>query len=82
MGAILKNIEFKGCTMGSLAEFKAAIALIALHKIQPVIHTVLTGLETADEGFELLKSGGQFGKVSHLFPFLLLSWVLTRSDAA
>lgn len=63
MGAILKNIEFKGCTMGSLAEFKRAIAFIEMHKIKPVVHTILSGLEHADVGFDLMKSGGQFGKV-------------------
>lgn len=77
MGAILKNIEFKGasptplraklirpgCTMGSLAEFKSAVAFIAKHQIQPVVHTVLPGLEHAEEGFEIMKRGGQFGKI-------------------
>ena len=63
MGAILKNIEFKGCTMGSLAEFKKAIAFIDEHKIKPVVHTILGGLEHADTGFDLMRTGGQFGKV-------------------
>lgn len=74
MGAILKNIEFKGCTMGSLTEFKAAMAFIAQHQIKPVVHTVLRGLEQADEGFELMKTGGQFGKVSGIFVEYISIW--------
>lgn len=64
MGLILKNIEFKGSTMGSFAEFKDAVAFIGKHKIVPVVHTVLEGLEKAEEGFAIMKAGGQFGKVS------------------
>jgi hypothetical protein len=30
----------------------------------PVVHTVLDGLDKAEEGFELMKKGAQFGKVS------------------
>ena len=82
MGAILKNLEFKGpsfsdhafrvliriiltgATMGSLEEFKKAVAFIDEKKINPIVHTVLQGLEKAEEGFEIMKQGGQFGKVS------------------
>ncbi|GAA5853859.1 hypothetical protein JCM8547_007476 [Rhodosporidiobolus lusitaniae] len=63
MSFVLKNAEMKGSTMGSRDEFFKAIAFIAKHKIQPVIDTVLDGLDKAEEGFELLKKGGQFGKV-------------------
>lgn len=52
--------------MGSLDEFKAAVAFISLHQIRPVVHTVLDGLDHAEEGFEILRRGGQFGKVSLL----------------
>lgn len=54
---------FAGSTMGSRDEFFAAIAFIAKHEIHPVVDTVLEGLEQAEQGFELLKKGGQFGKV-------------------
>ncbi|GAA5910240.1 hypothetical protein JCM6882_001783 [Rhodosporidiobolus microsporus] len=63
MGFVLKNAEFKGSTMGSREEFFSAVAFIAKHKIRPVVDTVLDGLDSAEEGFELLKRGGQFGKV-------------------
>lgn len=83
MGAVLKNINFKGTggellafrkhssehpppagsTMGSRDEFKKAVAFISEHKIKPIVHTVLPGLDKAEEGFEIMKRGGQFGKV-------------------
>lgn len=50
--------------MGSLEEFKKAVAFIEAKKINPVVHTVLQGLEKAEEGFAIMKEGGQFGKVS------------------
>ncbi|KAM0750851.1 NAD(P)-binding protein [Meredithblackwellia eburnea MCA 4105] len=64
MTAVLKNIEFRGSTMGSLAEMKKAVEFIAKHKIRPVIHTVLDGLENAEEGFQTMKDGKQFGKIT------------------
>jgi NADPH-dependent curcumin reductase CurA len=33
------------------------------HRIVPVVSHVLDGLEAADDGFELLKRGDQFGKI-------------------
>ncbi|GAA5879895.1 hypothetical protein JCM5296_001594 [Sporobolomyces johnsonii] len=63
MPFVLKNAEFKGSTMGSREEFFAAIRFIGEHRIQPVVDTVLDGLDDAEKGFELLKRGGQFGKI-------------------
>ncbi|GAA5963942.1 hypothetical protein JCM21900_004078, partial [Sporobolomyces salmonicolor] len=63
MPFILKNAEFKGSTMGSREEFFSAIRFIGEHEIQPVVDTVLDGLEDAEKGFELMKRGGQFGKI-------------------
>ncbi|ORY84706.1 hypothetical protein BCR35DRAFT_303044 [Leucosporidium creatinivorum] len=63
MGFVLKNAEFKGSTMGSREEFEKAVKFAAEHKIRPVVHTVLSSLEDAEEGFQLMKSGGQFGKI-------------------
>ncbi|TNY18484.1 hypothetical protein DMC30DRAFT_426415 [Rhodotorula diobovata] len=63
MAAVLKNIELKGSTMGSRDEFFAAVAFVDKHKIHPVVDSVLEGLEHAEDGFQLLKQGGQFGKV-------------------
>ncbi|KAI5478509.1 hypothetical protein MNV49_005037 [Pseudohyphozyma bogoriensis] len=63
MGAVLKNIEFKGSTMGSLREFKEAVSFINEKKINFVVDTVLDGLDKAEEGFERMKEGKQFGKI-------------------
>jgi len=49
--------------MGSRDEFFAAVAFVDKHKIHPVVDSVLEGLEHAEDGFQLLKQGGQFGKV-------------------
>lgn len=50
--------------MGSREEFFSAVKLIGEKKIKPVVDTVLNGLGEAEKGFQLLKEGGQFGKVS------------------
>lgn len=52
-----------GSTMGSREEFFSAVRLIGEKKIQPVVDSVLNGLGDAEKGFQLLKEGGQFGKV-------------------
>ena len=49
--------------MGSHQDMKNATEFLAEHRIVPVVSHVLDGLESAEEGFELLKKGDQFGKV-------------------
>ena len=49
--------------MGSYKDMKEATEFLAEHRIVPVVSHVLDGLESAEEGFELLKKGDQFGKV-------------------
>jgi len=65
MAEVLKNIELRGSTMGSLAEFKAAVALINKHKIVPVVDSVYSGLtdENVEAMCERMKKGAQFGKL-------------------
>ncbi|GAA97819.1 uncharacterized protein L969DRAFT_77860 [Mixia osmundae IAM 14324] len=63
MAAVLKNIDVKGSTMGSLREFKEAVAFIEKHKIVPIVHKILDGLDAAEEGFEIMDKGSQFGKI-------------------
>lgn len=50
--------------MGSREEFFDAVRFADKHKIRTIVHTVLPSLEAAEEGFELMKQGGQFGRVS------------------
>ena len=63
MPAVLKNLEFKGSTMGSFAEFKAMVGIFEKSKIKPVVEKVFQGLEGADDAFGYMKSGSQFGKI-------------------
>lgn len=63
MAEILKNIELRGSTMGSREEFKAAIQFISDHKITPVVHTIVDGLENVETLFDVMKKGEQFGKL-------------------
>jgi threonine dehydrogenase-like Zn-dependent dehydrogenase len=49
--------------MGSAAEFKALCELLTEKKVplDGLVDTVFKGLESADEAFEKMKHGGQFG---------------------
>lgn len=49
--------------MGSRQDMIDATDFLAQHKIVPVVSHVLDGLESAEEGFELMRRGGQFGKI-------------------
>lgn len=63
MSEVLKNLEFRTTTMGSLLEFQEMIEFIEKHQIEPVVFKTLIGFESVEEGFEILKNGKQFGKV-------------------
>lgn len=63
MSAILANIEYRGSTMGSKAEFKELLAFVSKHQIRPVVSKVYTGLDKADEAFVEMRDGKQFGKL-------------------
>jgi len=49
--------------MGSKQDMKDATDFLAAHRIVPIVSHVLDGLKSAEEGFELLRRGDQFGKV-------------------
>ena len=69
MSAVLRNIELKGTTMGSRAEFRAMVAFVREHEIRPVVSRVVYGglseanLPAIDGLFDDIKAGRQFGKV-------------------
>ncbi|KAF8643535.1 hypothetical protein AX16_008979 [Volvariella volvacea WC 439] len=52
-----------GSTMGSTQDLISATHFLSKHRIVPVVSHILQGLESAEEGFELIKRGVQFGKV-------------------
>ncbi|MCJ1400356.1 hypothetical protein MMC11_003561 [Xylographa trunciseda] len=67
MQAVLNNVEVRGSTMGSRAEFQAMVAFVAKQKIRPVVSRVVEGglqnLEGMESLFEDMKAGRQFGKL-------------------
>lgn len=66
MQAVLKNIDLRGCTMGSKREFRDMVDFVREKKIRPVVSRVVKGLgnlEGIDGLFEEMKAGKQFGKL-------------------
>ncbi|KAF3937453.1 hypothetical protein ABW19_dt0209368 [Dactylella cylindrospora] len=63
MQAVLKNIELRGSTMGSRKEFREMVSFVNQHGIHPVVSMTVQGLERADECFEAMRKGVQFGKL-------------------
>ncbi|TFY67440.1 hypothetical protein EVG20_g3946 [Dentipellis fragilis] len=63
MREVLKNHKLIGSTMGSHQDLIDATRFLAEHKIVPVVSHVCDGLSSAEEGFELMKQGAQFGKI-------------------
>ena len=49
--------------MGSQEDMKHATLFIEEHKIKPVVSVVLDDLDKFEEGFNLMKNNGQFGKI-------------------
>jgi NADPH:quinone reductase-like Zn-dependent oxidoreductase len=66
MQAVLKNVELKGTTMGSRAEFRDMVNFVREKKIRPVVSRVVKGLddlEAIDGLFKDMEEGKQFGKL-------------------
>ena len=49
--------------MGSHQDLIDATRFLAEHRIVPIVSHVFEGLESAEEGFETMKRGDQFGKI-------------------
>ena len=49
--------------MGSRQDLINATHFLAEHKIVPIVSHVFSGLESAEEGFETMRRGDQFGKI-------------------
>jgi D-arabinose 1-dehydrogenase-like Zn-dependent alcohol dehydrogenase len=49
--------------MGSHKDLEDATKFFEKHRIVPIVTHVLQGLESAEEGFEMMKRGDHFGKV-------------------
>jgi D-arabinose 1-dehydrogenase-like Zn-dependent alcohol dehydrogenase len=65
MGAVLRNIEVRGSTMGSRREFREMLDFVRERGIVPVVSRTVKGLDLKeiDGLFEDMKSGRQFGKL-------------------
>jgi D-arabinose 1-dehydrogenase-like Zn-dependent alcohol dehydrogenase len=65
MGAVLRNIEVRGSTMGSRKEFTDMVQFVREKKIKPVVSRSVHGLDVGkiDTLFEDMKSAKQFGKL-------------------
>ncbi|KAM5356480.1 hypothetical protein ACJ41O_003126 [Fusarium nematophilum] len=66
MKAVLKNIDVKGSTMGSLKEFREMVRFVQESGIRPVVARVADGIENIpaiDSLFQDMGSGKQFGKL-------------------
>lgn len=66
MSAVLKNVELRGSTMGSRAEFREMIRFVGEKRLRPVVSRVVKGLrnlEGIDGLFDDMKEGKQFGKL-------------------
>ncbi|KAI9250518.1 hypothetical protein BDA99DRAFT_608377 [Phascolomyces articulosus] len=59
------NVELRGSTMGSRAEFKEMVDFVDKHKIKPIVSKVFKGLtqENVDDAITYLSGGQQLGKV-------------------
>ncbi len=57
-----KQLSIFGSTMGSAAEFEQMINFVNQSQLKPIIDSVWT-LEQAQEAFDLMEKGGQFGKI-------------------
>lgn len=49
--------------MGSVKDLQDATRFLAERRITPIVSHVIDGLQNAQQGFELIERGGQFGKI-------------------
>ncbi|KAJ3181324.1 hypothetical protein HDU85_003638 [Gaertneriomyces sp. JEL0708] len=59
----LKQITVKGSTMGNEVEFASMLKLVADTQLRPVISAVWKGLSSAENAMEVMRKGGQMGKL-------------------
>lgn len=65
MGAVLRNIEVRGSTMGSRKEFADMVQFVREKKVKPVVSRSVHGMdiEQINGLFEDMKNFSQFGKL-------------------
>ncbi|KAH7385206.1 hypothetical protein DE146DRAFT_666509 [Phaeosphaeria sp. MPI-PUGE-AT-0046c] len=65
MGAVLRNIEVRGSTMGSRKEFTEMVKFVRDKALRPIVSRSVHGLDIAkiDTLFDDMKNASQFGKL-------------------
>ena len=63
MTAVMRNLELRGSTMGSRAEFAAMVAFVRRARLRPVVSRVVRGLADLDAVEGLFADIRQFGKL-------------------
>lgn len=58
-----RNLSILGTTMGTLQEFEDMLAFTEQHGIKPVIDKVYPALSDAQQAFDYMHEGKQFGKI-------------------
>ncbi|ORZ00135.1 NAD-binding protein [Syncephalastrum racemosum] len=61
----IKNVDFRGSTMGSRREFHEMVAFVDRHKIKPIVSHTWKGLnqENVDDACNVMDNSDQFGKL-------------------
>ncbi|KAG1377350.1 hypothetical protein G6F61_006813 [Rhizopus arrhizus] len=62
---LIKNIDYRGVTMGSRVEFRKMVEFVEKHKIRPIVSHVWKGLNknTFEQAILTMSRGNQFGKL-------------------
>lgn len=58
-----KNLSILGTTMGTLQDFEDMLAFVEKYGIRPVVDKVYPNLSDAQEAFDYMHEGKQFGKI-------------------
>ncbi|KAG0229107.1 hypothetical protein BGW41_003187 [Actinomortierella wolfii] len=59
----IRQIEYKGTTMGSRVEFERMLEFVEQRKIRPIVGDVFQGIEAVPEALQHLRDAKHFGKV-------------------
>ena len=58
-----RNLSILGTTMGTLQEFRDMLAFTSEHQIKPIVDKVYPSLSDAQQAFDYMHEGKQFGKI-------------------
>ncbi|MGX5854911.1 quinone oxidoreductase family protein [Dyadobacter jiangsuensis] len=58
-----RNLSILGTTMGTLQEFRDMLEFTARHQVKPIVDKVYPSLADAQQAFDYMHEGKQFGKI-------------------